>query len=174
MRLLCVAYPKLKLSDYELIQKTRQKFDPHFKFIEPHFTLVFSVFEFEPAILVVEIKNLVKNIIPIDFNINSASTSFDKNNQNYYSRLTPSQNFAKIKELYDLLHSNLLQNNVNKNYNFTPHITIGSSSDSDIIQKSCDDFNRKNLIIQGKIETLSLIKIENNFAKTIAQINLNK
>ena len=120
MRLLCVAYPKLKLSDYKLIQEIRQKFDPHFKFINPHFTLVFSVFEFEPEILVAEIKNLVKNTLPINFNINSASINFDKNNQDYYSLLTPSQNSSQITELYNLLHSNLLQKCINKNYTFTP------------------------------------------------------
>lgn len=172
MRLLCVAYPKLKLSDYKLIQEIRQKFDPHFKFINPHFTLVFSVFEFEPEILVAEIKNLVKTMAPINFNINSASINFDKKSQTYYSFLVSSQNSSQITELYNLLHSNLLQKCINKNYTFTPHITIGSNSNSDMIQKICNDFNEKNLVINCKIDTLSIITIENNFAKTIVKIDL--
>jgi 2'-5' RNA ligase len=167
-----VAYPKLESQDYKIIQEIRQKFDPHFKFIEPHFTFVFSVFEFEPDILVAEIKNLVKTTAVIDFTINSASISFDKNNQTYYSLLTTSQNSSQITELYSLLHSNLLKKCINENYTFTPHITIGSNLDSNIIQKICEDFSKKNLIINGNIETLSIITIENNFAKTLVEINL--
>jgi hypothetical protein len=41
-----------------------------------------------------------------------------------------------------------------------------------MIQKICNDFNEKNLIINGNIETLSIITIENNFAKTLVEINL--
>ena len=55
---------------------------------------------------------------------------------------------------------------------FHPHITIGSNSNSDMIQKICNDFNEKNLVINCKIDTLSIITIENNFAKTIVKIDL--
>ena len=41
-----------------------------------------------------------------------------------------------------------------------------------MIQKICNDFNEKNLVINCKIDTLSIITIENNFAKTIVKIDL--
>jgi len=172
MRLLVLSYPKISKKNYEFIQKIRQEFDPHFEFVEPHFTLIFSIYDTNTDIFIKEISNLTNTVSTINFQIKSAIINYNPQNETYYALLVPDQGFSNIIKLHESLYSNFFEKYLDLKWQFIPHITIASSQNQNIIKNICQEFNKKNMIISGKVNNLSITTVENKYMKSVAEIKL--
>ena len=113
MAYLVLAYPELTSNDFDLIQNYRRDNDElFFKVVEPHFTIVFPVFDISQDEFTKEIKDKSSNLAKFDIVIRCATINKDAFNDYYHTFLVPDEGYSKIVKLHDKLYSDKLKNNL--------------------------------------------------------------
>lgn len=174
MTLLVIAYPELKSDDYTRIQNYRRHNDGlYFKIAEPHFTIVFPVFDINDDIFIREIEKQSADSHVIDFEIKCATINKDSFIPYFHEFLVPDSGFSDIVKLHDKLYSGLLFPILRLDIDFIPHIGIGNSADPLISKKRVDELNSSDLSVKGRISGLDIVSYENEKIKTLKRISLN-
>ncbi|MEI6850356.1 MAG: 2'-5' RNA ligase family protein [Candidatus Saccharibacteria bacterium] len=177
MALIVIAYPKLINSDFEWIQKYRQKNDElYYSVIKPHFTLVFPVFDYsdEKSIINHIVKEL-RNTKTIKFNVNHVEINKDAFNEYWHTFLVPDIGSKNIVNLHDKLYSGVLKKELRTDIPFTPHIGIGNSKNMKLIKKEASRLNSNQINITGLIDCVDICRYEDNDTiTTIKKIKLQK
>lgn len=174
MALLVIAYPELRSEDYTRIQNYRRNNDGlYFDIAEPHFTIVFPVFDINDNVFIREIEKQSTGSNVIDFEIKCATLNKDSFIPYYHEFLVPDKGYSDIVKLHDRLYSGLLFSNLRMDIDFIPHIGIGNSSDPLICRKRVDELNSGGLSIEGIISRLDIVSYENDEIKTLKKISLN-
>jgi hypothetical protein len=97
MAYLVLAYPELRHEDFELIQDYRKNNDElYFKIVNPHFTIVFPVFDVSQDEFINEIKQNSKDINKFDFTIRCATINKDAFNDYFHAFLVPDEGYSKF------------------------------------------------------------------------------
>lgn len=175
MALVVLAYPQLEIVDYDWIQDYRKAHDVlHYGIVEPHFTIVFPVFNIHEELFVEEIRLKAKGRKAIPFEIKCATINKDAFNNYYHVFLVPDQGFGEIVRLHDILYSGVLNNNLRLDIDFIPHIGIGNSTDSIKVKAMVDHLNEKEFLIKGTITHLTIADFTNNVVTAIEEIILEK
>jgi 2'-5' RNA ligase len=173
MAYLVLAYPKLNSKDFELIQNYRKEKDElYYNVVEPHFTIVFPVFDINKEDFIKEIKEKAKEVKEIDLVIRCVTINKDAFNEYFHTFMVPDEGYSKIVKLHDKLYEDKLFDNLRLDLNFVPHIGIGNSKDKFICKKMVDEWNRKDFSINGTISQLTIVKYENDKVEKIEEINL--
>lgn len=173
MAYLVISYPELSWSDYNWIQRFRRENDPlYYSVVEPHFTLVFPVFDIEETAFVQEATKLLAGVNKIDFTLRCATINKDAFSDYYHILLVPDEGFSKIVKLHDRLYSGLFKSNLRLDIDFIPHIGIGNSLDKTVCKQWVDDWNSQDFEINGSINQIDIIEYDNNKVSTVEIIKL--
>ncbi len=159
MAYLVLSYPVIKDADFELIQHYRKDNDELFySVVDPHFTIVFPVFDFPEELFINEVTERTKGIKKVDFNLRCATINKDAFKDYYHTFLVPDEGYSKIIKLHDKLYSGKFKNDLRLDLDFIPHIGIGNSKDKFRCKQMVDEWNGKEFSIEGVISSLSIIK----------------
>ena len=174
MNLHVVAYPELSTTDRELIQAVRKDHNTLYNVIKPHFTIVFSVPHMSSLDFIAEIKKQIGNTGIIPVTIRCAIINKDSFSDYFDAFLVPDEGFSQVLGLHDKLYSGLLARYHRVDISYIPHMSIANSKDVYAIKKIADEWNKKNLVIQGTISSLDIINYENRTITTIEKIQLHR
>ncbi len=173
MAYLVLAYPEISKSDFDLIQNFRKKNDELFySVVNPHFTIVFPVFDQSEADFISEIKKQAKNLNKFDFVLRCATINKDAFNEYFHAFLVPDEGYSNIVKIHDKLYSGMLKDNLRLDLDFVPHIGIGNSVDKFICKKMVDEWNKDEFEIKGKVSSLKIVDYENNLVREIEEIKI--
>jgi 2'-5' RNA ligase len=152
---LVLAYPKLNREDYNWIQSVRKEYDNrYFNVVEPHFTIVFPLFNYNFKELEKHIANVCDNCKPIQFTIRAASVVKDSFSDYTDVLLVPDEGNSQIIKLHDKFYSGIISTDLRIDIPFIPHIGVGANKNPKESKLLCDKLNNKNICIQGIINEL--------------------
>ncbi|MBS1772159.1 MAG: 2'-5' RNA ligase family protein [Bacteroidetes bacterium] len=172
MRLYVAAYPELLVSDYELIQDYRRKYDRIFNLIEPHFTFVFAVTDFTIEDFATEVKKQFNETAPIHFSLRCATINKDDFSDMYFAFLVPDEGNSRMIKLHDKLYADKLAHHHRMDIDYIPHILFAGSTDKILIKKLVDEWNEKNIVINGTIKAIDILKHIDGQITTVEKIPL--
>ena len=173
MSLIAIGYPKLAPKDYKRIQSIRLKYDKlNMKIIAPHFTFIFPVENIKQSILVDHVRPIIQNFPKIDFELNRFELSRTVFEGNWYIFLVPGKGRNNIIKLHDLLYTGLLAPELNSEYIFTPHITVGCLKDKNRCQDIIKKMNNNNFCISGRIDSIDIASYMDSRVESIDKFEL--
>jgi len=150
-----VAYLSIPEVQMQWIQDFRQKHDPHFTVVEPHFTLVFGVRDVEESAYFDHIALVARSARPIQFRCTYAMLGVDDIDDTAYVSLVPNEGNAEVSLLHDQLYRGLLRSYHRLEFPYIPHVTIASTKDFKLAKQLCDDLNREGVHVEGSLVSLS-------------------
>ncbi len=173
MSYLLLAYPQLAKQDVELIDSYRKVNDELFyNVVDPHFTLVFPVFDTLLEDFVAEVKSKIEGLTKFGFTMRCATINKDAFSDYFHAFIVPDEGFSNIVKMHDRFYSGKLINNLRLDIDFIPHIGIGNSKDKWLCKKMVDEWNEKEFAISGTIARLTIVKYEDGVVTTIEDIEL--
>jgi hypothetical protein len=168
-----LAYPTISQIDYAWIQRVRAEHDQlYFKIVEPHFTLVFPIFDLAEATLVAHVVEQARKTDPFRFVLRRAVTVKDSFNEHTHVFLVPDEGSSEITQLHDALYCGPLASHLRIDIPFIPHLAIGNSLDSTNCKLLADQLNDQTFEIDGMIQRLDVVNYENHEITTIKAIEL--
>lgn len=173
MSLLTLAYPKISDKDYQWIQEFREENDElNHGIMEPHFTLVFPVFNQRPETFIEEIKSRAADHSKIDFALRCAVMDKDAFTPYWHVYLVPDEGYSHIIKLHDKLYSGKLADELRLELPFIPHIEIANSVDKWTCKELVDQINYSDLDIKGNILELHVVEYHEERVETLEKIKL--
>jgi len=170
---LVLGYPEIKTKDYQWIQSIRKKYDDYYyNVVEPHFTIVFPVFDYSFELLREHIFRISQNTHTIKFNLKSTSIVKDSFSDCTNVFLVPDIGNSEIIRLHDKLYTDILRKELRLDIAFIPHIAIGGSHNAEEAKDISDEINKVNFEIVGEIRNLSLIEYDHPKVELLEKFNL--
>src|SRR3990170_1668329 len=158
---LVLGYPEIKTQDYEWIQSIREKHDEYYyNVVEPHFTIVFPVFNYSFEVLRSHIFKTTMKTSIIKFNLKSTTIVKDSFSDYTNVFLIPDMGNSEIIKLHDKLYTDILKKELRLDIPFIPHIAIGGSQKAEEAKELSDKLNEEIFDIKGVIRALNLIEYE--------------
>ena len=174
MSYLVLAYPKIKEEDYRWIQSLRREYDIRYYFVvEPHFTIVFPVFNKGKDSILNHVEKVYGDIAPIQFSVRGTTIVKDSFSDYTDVFLVPDEGNREIIKLHDKLYTGILSEELRLDIPFIPHIGVGGSKDAAEAKKISDKLNKENICITGKIEELDLVEYDYPVVKSIKKFYLH-
>ncbi len=172
MSLLALAYPTLSALDTKRIQTFRAQYDGYYSIVEPHFTLVFAVSDWDEDAFSAEIKNQLRGFQAFDFCIRCAVLNQDESGEFFNILLVPDEGYSKITKIHDRLYSAKLLPHRRLDIDFIPHITIGNDGDPERCLKLIENWNCEEFEIHGRVSEIDVVKYQNNTVQTFRKMSL--
>ena len=173
MSLLVLAYPDLNVINFTLVQDHRKVYDNlYYDVVGPHFSFVFATDDFSEDVFTAEVLKHVEDAWKIKFVCRCATISKDGFEETFHCFLVPDKGHSQIILLHDKLYSGLFKKNHRLDIDYIPHMAIGSSSDKLQTKMMVDQWNARDITIDGVISKLSIIKYENNAVTLLKEIVL--
>jgi hypothetical protein len=173
MSLLLLAYPDLNAHDLALVQEHRKEYDSlYFDVVGPHFSFVFATDDFSEDVFTEEVVKQAGDARKIKFICRCATVSKDGFEETFHCFLVPDKGHSQVILLHDKLYSGLFRKNHRLDIDYIPHIAIGSSTDKLQTKMMVDQWNARDITIDGVISKLSIIKYENNVVTLLKEIAL--
>ena len=157
--LLCLAYPRLKQFDADLVRNFRKAHDRKYvDVVDAHWTMIFpgSSDGIAQNDLRYHIRDISVNSWPIGFICRYALVYDDDGTDDYYIFLVPDEGFSGISRLHDQLYSNFMRSKLRLDIPYVPHMGIATSKDRDRLYELATDWNSKGFEICGTIDELTL------------------
>jgi 2'-5' RNA ligase len=146
-----VYFPQTNL---EKINTFRERYDPGFKIIVPHITIVSPISEFSEDEFIEHIESSVKNVSSFSIHLKGLSKTLDG-----CLFLNVKEGNEEIANLYKKLYSGILKPFIPTEYSFEPHITLGCfDANGDIFSTAYSEAEKLNIDINCKFDSLSIIK----------------
>jgi len=173
MAYLAIAYPTISEKDLSYIQEYRKVNDVlYYNVVSPHFTIVFPTFDISETDFVNEVEKLSHGSKKFKFVLRCATLNKDAFSGDFHEFLVPDEGHSDFVKLHDKLYSEKLLENLRLDIDFIPHVGIGNSKDPQICKKRIDLLNKENFEIHGQLESLDIVKYENDSIITIKKIEL--
>jgi len=173
MALLVLAYPHLENKDYNWIQSFRAKHDErYFNVAEPHFSLVFPVFDVAENDFIAHVQKAAKKFKEFFFVLRCAQIVKDSFSNYTDVFLIPEEGYRIFVKLHDALYSGILEKELRLDIPFIPHLGIANSLDAMNCKQLADEINKKNIEIVGAIGKLTIVSYENDTITTLKEIFL--
>ncbi len=168
-----ISYPKFIPNEGEMIPVTRSIY-PKFIYpkLAPHFTFVFPQASVPQKQLITHVQTIAANHAPIPFVIRRVEAVADKLSQNHYLFLVPNEGSDEVIQFHDHLYSGVLAAELRHDIPFIPHITLGHTADSVYCKTAADAINEQPFKVGGLIETLDVVEVQGDAARTVTQIKL--
>lgn len=165
---LVLAYPEIKTEDYEWIQSIRKKYDDYYyNVVEPHFTIVFPVFNYSTELLSQHIRKISEKTCSVKFSLKTTTIVKDSFSDFTCVFLVPDIGNSEIIKLHDKLYTDILRKELRLDIPFIPHIAIGGSNIAEEAKEISDKINAEDFEITGEIKKLDLIEYEHPMVKTL-------
>ena len=171
--LFVINYPTIAPEDFNWIQSVRKQYDELYQeIINPHFTIVFPVFNFQEKAFIKHIKQAIQEIEAFDCVLRCAVLGDDAFSDYTHVFLVPDEGYSSIVKLHDRLYTGILTNELRLDIPFVPHIGIANSRNAQRCKQLVDELNAKSFEIRGKVEKLDVIWYEDDKVDVIEQIPL--
>ncbi|RYH23230.1 MAG: 2'-5' RNA ligase family protein [Alcaligenaceae bacterium] len=167
-----VAYLRVPESEAQWIQDFRRKHDPHFKVVEPHFTMVFGIRDVEESVYLKHVRSVADSVKPIQFRCRYAMLGADDIDDTAYVFLVPNEGNAEISLLHDSLYQGVLQPYHRLDFPYIPHVTVASTKDFKLAKQLCDDLNRTGVRADGWLSSLSVGVLKDGTLQTLRDFAL--
>lgn len=153
MQKLAVVY-FLKINVDKIIN-LRRKYDPHWKIISPHITIVSPISAITEGQLIEHVENVINDIYSFSIHL----TGLMKTSDDCLFLLVKEGN-EKIINVYDRLYSGILTSYIPTDYPFVPHVTIGKfeTKDNSIYTKAYKEAQDLRLDMTCVFDAVSVIK----------------
>ena len=156
-----VHYPNV---DTACINQLRMKYDPHFKLIEPHITLMFPVSE------AIGDKNLVHHLEcvlggrkPFSFHLQGFQISSDD-----HLFLLIQEGNSNLIRLHNEVYTGILAYHLIKDIPFVPHLTLGVlSMDPNEQERILEEARRSGIDYHCVLDRLHLVKVNDDRLKIV-------
>ena len=173
MALLVLAHPQLEEKDYSWIQAFRSKYDKrYFDVFEPHFTIVFPVYETGEKEFIAHAQKIAKRFKEFYFVLRCAQIVKDSVSDYIDVLLIPEEGYRLFVKLHDALYTGPLEKDLRLDIPFIPHLGIGNNLDAHICKKLADEINLQNIEIVGAVSRLDIASYEGNRIKILKEIFL--
>lgn len=173
MSLLVLAYPQIEKKDYDWIQSVRAKHDErYYHVVEPHFTIVFPLFNIPEADLIKHVQQVTKSIKEFYFVLRCAQIVKDSFSDYTDVFLVPEEGYRIFVKLHDELYTGVLEKELRLDIPFIPHIGIAGYTDPYKCKSISDDINTTGIEIIGAVSKLSVVSFINNKVSTLKEIFL--
>lgn len=157
-----VYYPAIDISK---IQGFRQKYDPQFKLIRPHITLVFPLSDLEEKEIYNHIESVLKHHQPFKANLRGLIKSWDN-----WLFLTIKEGNKQIVKLHDDLYSGVMAKYLRTDIEYIPHVGLGlfSKEDSEqeldkiLYEQALTEAENLHLDYTCMLDQISLIKLDDS------------
>ena len=140
--------------------------------VEPHFTIVFPVFNQTETDFIAEIKKQVGKFNSFNFVLRCATINKDTFNEYFHTFLVPDEGYSNIVKIHDGFYSGILKENHRLDLDFVPHIGIGNSLNKLDCKKMVDEWNKDEFEIFGTVKNLTIVEYENNNVLKIEEVKL--
>ena len=173
MSLLVLAYPQLEEKDYSWIQMFRSKHDEkYFSVVEPHFTIVFPVFDIDEKDFIAHTQKVAKKFKEFYFVLRCAQIVKDSFSDYTDVFLIPEEGYRLFVKLHDALYTGILENELRLDIPFIPHLGIANNLDAKHCKALADEINHGKLEIVGAISKLEVVSYKDDKIKTLKEIYL--
>ncbi|MEW6196830.1 MAG: 2'-5' RNA ligase family protein [Bacteroidota bacterium] len=174
MSLLVLAYPSIEKKDYDWLQSVRAKYDErYFNIVEPHFTIVFPVFDIDEKVFIKHVEKITKNIKTFYFVLRCSQVVKDSFSDYYDVFLIPEEGYRIFVKLHDSLYTGILEKELRIDIPFIPHLGIGNNKDPFACKNFADDINIKGIEIVGAINKLDIVSYTNDRVTLLHQVFLD-
>jgi hypothetical protein len=172
MALVVLAYPQLENKDYEWIQSFRSKYDErYFNIVEPHFTIVFPVFDVDHKIFTQHVEKISRKMNEFYFVLRCAQIVKDSFSDYTDVFLIPEEGYRIFVKLHDQFYTGILEKELRLDIPFIPHLGIANNLDPHKCKQLADEINSGTPEIVGAINRLDVVNYENNTIKNLKKIN---
>jgi hypothetical protein len=160
MQTCVVAYPELAPAEHAWIERLRQRHDPNYRLVAPHWTLIFPTAAFDPAALERHVAKVAAGFSPFAFDLRCALVVRDAFSALTHLFLVPDAGFGQLVRLHDALYGGMLADQLRLDVPYIPHITIGAFDAAQECKAVADSLNQGGLAIGGRVERLSILAVE--------------
>jgi hypothetical protein len=175
MALLVLAYPQIEKKDFGWIQSIRAKHDErYFKIVEPHFTIVFPIYNVKEEQLIEHVEKISKKFKEFYFVLRCSQIVKDSFSDYTDVFLIPEEGYRIFVKLHDALYTGMLEKELRMDIPFIPHVGIANNFDPVKCKQLADEINTKNPEVIGVINKLSIVQYENNIIELKEEIRLRK
>lgn len=173
MALLVLAYPQLENKDYNWVQTFRAKYDErYFNVANPHFTLVFPVFDVAENDFIAHVQKTAKKFKEFFFVFRCAQIVKDSFSDYTDVFLIPEEGYRIFVKLHDALYTGILEKELRLDIPFIPHLGIANSVDAKNCKLLADEINKKNIEIVGAIGKLNIVSYKNDKIELLKEVFL--
>lgn len=163
-------FPQFK--NIELIEEVREKYDPLYKHVKPHITLVFP---FDSTIETNQMKEhllkSLKNIEPFFIKLQGITPVKSYGN---YLYLNIKEGKEKIHKIHKRLYTGILEDYIPEwliKENYNPHLTVGNINEEEKYIKAIEDTKDYDHEFETIVETISVEIIDEN-EDSIIELNV--
>jgi 2'-5' RNA ligase len=168
-----VGYPSLLPEDADWIREFRASYElPYRDVIDAHFTLVFGCEKVAEAEYLEHVAAVAARFAPVEFCCRYAMLGADAEGETAYVFLVPDEGHGRISWLHDELYRGPLSPYLRLDIEFTPHITIGTLAAREEAKRLCDDLNRSELAVAGRLDAVTLGKVAGGRFQDISTFEL--
>ena len=173
MSLLLLAYPRLAKADHEWIQRLRARHNPeHFKLVGPHFTLVFPVDDMAVDRFTAHAGACLKDAPQIRFVLRRAMAVNDPPHRESHVFLVPDEGHEALVALHRRLYTGPLAGALRSDIAFTPHITVGNSTDHPAAAALAREIDAAGMNIPGTIDAVNAVRLQRRKVETLERFRL--
>jgi 2'-5' RNA ligase len=175
MALLLVAYPRVSMRDDEWLATLRLRYPGLTPgSLGPHFTLVFPISGADEQQIAEHIREQVRGLSAIRFVLRCALPVADYASEEYFVFLVPDEGFSGIVKLHDRLYTGPLATHLRHDIPFTPHITVGHTSDALLCRRVADELNAEDFAVAGSVAHLDLIEKNGDSIRRVESFQLGQ
>jgi hypothetical protein len=160
MQTCVVAYPELAPADHAWIELLRERHDPNYRLVAPHWTLIFPTAAIDPAAIERHVAQVAARFSPFAFELRCALVVRDAFSPLTHLFLVPDAGFGQLVRLHDALYGGMLADQLRLDVPYIPHITIGAFDDAHACKAVADTLNQGGLAISGLVGRLSILAVE--------------
>jgi hypothetical protein len=140
--------------------------------VEPHYTLVFPVVDFEVEPFGRHVRSHLHGQAAIPFELRCALVVKDALGEATHTFLVPDQGFSDLVKLHDRLYSGILAAHLRLDIPFIPHITVAASPDAAVCKRVADEINSQEIAIRGTISALDIVHFASQRVATVEEVKL--
>ncbi|SRR5260221_6282829 len=152
-KLAVVHFPKINNMEINLF---REKYDPGYKIIQPHITLVSPISDISENQLIEHVASVTKDIAPFSIHLTGLIKTADG-----HLFVQVREGNEQVINVYDTLYSEILSPYIPTDFPFMPHITLGFFGKNDnntLLEKAYIEARKMNIDITCNFDCVSIIK----------------
>ena len=153
-----VIYPKIE--DDSKIQNFRKKYDPYFRLIKPHITLVFPFEDMGKEKINGHLLRTINQFEKFDLRLRGLTKSFDN-----WIFLTAEDGNDNIIEFHDKLYTGILKSELREDIKFIPHIGLGLFENDKKYKMANNEAKNLKLDYKCRVNSVHLIHLKEDMSR---------
>lgn len=151
-----------KLTNIDIINEIRRKYDPLSDLVMPHITLVFPfISSLDSNMVEKEVEKVTDCIRPFSITLQGIKKHISPDG--YYLFLELIEGIESIQTLHDALYEDFFSPFYRKEFEYIPHLTIGKFSSKEAMNQAYQELKcYDKFLFQSIINTVTIEKIGNS------------